>query len=76
MNMEVITDSMEASRKTHLFDECLVWVFDHCPDVEAYVLALKHIGFYKKEIMEELTYLDWYSKKEAKELIDYVWRKN
>lgn len=66
---------MVDSKKIKLFDECLAWVFDHCPDVEAYVLALKHIGFCKKDIVEELTYLDWMSKKEANDIIDKVWRR-
>ena len=47
---------MTDTRKAELFDKAIEWIWDHSEgyDVQEYLKALKHIGYTKEEILEEI----------------------
>ena len=47
---------MTNERKAELFDRAIIWIWEHTENfgVDAYISALKAVGYTKEEITEEL----------------------
>ena len=60
---------MTNTRQMNLFNGALEWVWEHCPDEDAYVRALDTIGFTLREIYDDLTMGVGMSRKEALDTI-------
>lgn len=47
---------MTPERKAELFDKAITWIWEHTENfgMDAYISALKEVGYTKEEITEEL----------------------